>query len=225
MMHQKRSKKILLFFFLFLLIGTYNNKNFTFNSFGTIDEIIISGLEDNDNIKLKTELSFLRLENLFFLNKEKIEEILKNNNLVEKYSVSKKYPSTVNIKIEKTTFLALIKKENINYLLGSNGKLVKSKDKKDKIPMIFGEFNNKYFFDLKSIVDESNFDYAEIKNLFFFKSGRWDIETNSGILIKLPKKDLKKSLNFALEIMNKNQFEKITKIDLRQKNQVVIDEK
>tara|TARA_X000000368_G_C23031114_1_gene712612 strand:- start:1368 stop:2042 length:675 start_codon:yes stop_codon:yes gene_type:complete len=224
-MHQKRSKKILLFFFLFLLIGTYNNKNFTFNSFGTIDEIIISGLEDNDNIKLKTELSFLRLENLFFLNKEKIEEILKNNNLVEKYSVSKKYPSTVNIKIEKTTFLALIKKENINYLLGSNGKLVKSKDKKDKIPMIFGEFNNKYFFDLKSIVDESNFDYAEIKNLFFFKSGRWDIETNSGILIKLPKKDLKKSLNFALEIMNKNQFEKITKIDLRQKNQVVIDEK
>ena len=225
MMHQKRSKKILLFFFLFLLIGTYNNKNFTFNSFGTIDEIIISGLEDNDNIKLKTELSFLRLENLFFLNKEKIEEILKNNNLVEKYSVSKKYPSTVNIKIEKTTFLALIKKENINYLLGSNGKLVKSKDKKDKIPMIFGEFNNKYFFDLKSIVDESNFDYAEIKNLFFFKSGRWDIETNSGILIKLPKKDLKKSLNFALEIMNKIQFEKITKIDLRQKNQVVIDEK
>ena len=224
-MHQKKSKKILLFFFLFLLIGTYNNKNFTFNSFGTIDEIIISGLEDNDNIKLKTELSFLRLENLFFLNKEKIEEILKNNNLVEKYSVSKKYPSTVNIKIEKTTFLALIKKENINYLLGSNGKLVKSKDKKDKIPMIFGEFNNKYFFDLKSIVDESNFDYAEIKNLFFFKSGRWDIETNSGILIKLPKKDLKKSLNFALEIMNKNQFEKITKIDLRQKNQVVIDEK
>ena len=90
--------------------------------------------------------------------------------------------------------------------------------------MIFGEVNYKYFFDFKNIIEESDFDYNKIKNLFFYKSGRWDIETDNGILIKIPKENLKKSLKFALEIMNKNQFKKIIKIDLRQKNQVIINE-
>ena len=108
-------------------------------------------------------------------------------------------------------------------MLGSNGKLVRSYDKENKVPMIFGEVNYKYF-DFKNIIEESDFDYNKIKNLFFYKSGRWDIETDNGILIRLPKENLKKSLNFALEIMNKNQFKKIIKIDLRQKNQVIINE-
>ena len=223
-MHQKRNKKILLLFFLFLLIGTLNNKNLEFNNFGKINEIIVTGLEENYNIELMKELNFLKLENLFFLDKKEIKKILNKNNYIEEYFVIKKYPSTLNIKIDKAVFLAQIKKDNINYLLGSNGKLVRSYDKENKVPMIFGEVNYKYFFYFKNIIEESDFDYNKIKNLFFYKSGRWDIETDNGILIRLPKENLKKSLNFALEIMNKNQFKKIIKIDLRQKNQVIINE-
>ncbi len=224
-MHQKRNKKILLLFFLFLLIGTLNNKNLEFNNFGKINEITVTGLEENYNIELMKELNFLKLENLFFLDKKEIKKILNKNNYIEEYFVIKKYPSTLNIKVDKAVFLAQIKKDNINYLLGSNGKLVRSYDKENKVPMIFGEVNYKYFFDFKNIIEESDFDYNKIKNLFFYKSGRWDIETDNGILIRLPKENLKKSLNFALEIMNKNQFKKIIKIDLRQKNQVIINEK
>ena len=224
-MHQKRSKKILLFFFLILLTGTLNNKNFNFNNLGKINEVIVSGLDENNNFKLAKELNFLKLENLFLLNKKEIEKILNENNYVDKYLVIKKYPSTLDIKIEKTSFLAQVNKKNSNYLLGSNGKLIKSDNKKKKVPMIFGEFNNKYFFDLKYMIDNSDLNYNKIKNFFFFKSGRWDIETDSGILIKLPKEDLKESLNFAVKIMSKKEFKKIIKIDLRQKNQVVINEK
>ena len=36
-----------------------------------------------------------------------------------------------------------------------------------------------------------NFEFNEIKNLFYFKSGRWDIETHSGLKIKLPKNNIK----------------------------------
>ncbi len=223
-MHQKKSKKILLFFFLILLTGTLNNKNFNFNNFGKINEIVVTGLNENNNIELTKKLNFLKLENIFFLNKKEITKILNENNFVENYSVIKKYPSTLNIEIEKTSFLAQIKKKNFNYLLGSNGKLIKS-DNKKKIPMIFGEFENKYFFELKDNIDKSDFDYDRIKNFFFFKSGRWDIETDSGILLRLPKENLKDSLNFALEIIDKKEFEKIIEIDLRQKNQVVINEK
>ena len=45
----------------------------------------------------------------------------------------------------------------------------------------------KEFFKLKEIIDNSNFDYNEIKKLYFFPSKRWDIETKTGQLIKLPK--------------------------------------
>ena len=71
--------------------------------------------------------------------------------------------------------------------------------------------------------DETNFDYKEIENLFFFKSGRWDIQTYSGILIKLPKKNLKDSLDLSFSILNDNRFEKIKILDIRQSNQVIIN--
>ena len=82
-------------------------------------------------------------------------------------------------------------------------------------------YNNKNFFELKNAIQETNFDYSKIKNLYFFKSGRWDIETNDGLLIKLPKENLKKNLEFLIIFLAKDHENKIDKIDLRQQNQVI----
>ena len=84
--------------------------------------------------------------------------------------------------------------------------------------------DNDAFFYLKKLVNESNFEFNEIKNLFYFKSGRWDIETHSGLKIKLPKNDLKKTFDLLANILDKFGSEKIISIDLRQKNHVIIDE-
>ena len=65
----------------------------------------------------------------------------------------------------------------------------------------------------------------EIKNLYFFKSGRWDIETNNNMVIKLPKKNLEASLNLLLDLMNNNKFKNIKILDLRQDKQVIINGK
>ena len=62
------------------------------------------------------------------------------------------------------------------------------------------------------------------KIFFFFKSGRWDIETKNGSLIKLPKDNLKKSFQFLNSILNQDKEKKIIKIDLRQYNQIIIYE-
>ena len=59
--------------------------------------------------------------------------------------------------------------------------------------------------------------------MYFFKSGRWDIETNEGLLIKLPKENLKKKLKFLIIFLEKDFENKIDKIDLRQYNQVIIN--
>ena len=221
-MPQKKNKKILIYFFLFLIIEKINNKDLNKIDFVKVNKIIVTGLEDKDNLELTNNLNFLKFSNLLFLKESKIDKIINSNTLVEKYSIFKRYPSTLNIKIDKTKFLAQIKKNGNIFFLGSNGKLIKTSELKSNMPFIFGNFKNESFFELKKAIDQTNFNYDQIKNIFFFKSGRWDIETKNGLLIKLPAKEIKKSLELSINILN-NDKKKIKEIDLRQSNQVIIN--
>lgn len=220
-MLQQKSKKIIIYFFLFLIIGTLNNKNLNNLDFMKIEKIFIQGLDEKNNFQLQNDLSFLNVNNLFLLKKQKIEQIINSNNLVENFFVFKKYPSTLDIKIYQTTFLARLQKNNNNYILGSNRKLIDIPQNEINLPFIFGDFKIKNFFVLKKALDETNFDYQMIKNFFFFKSGRWDIETKNGLLIKLPEKNIKKSLELFLIFSEENNNKEIKKIDLRQYNQII----
>ena len=220
-MPQQKSKKIFLYFFIFLIFGTLNNKNL-FN-FKKPTKIHVEGLDNQNNFDLKKSLIDLKMNNSFFLEKSEINEIIQSNNLVEKYSVFKIYPSKLHIKIGKTKFLARLKKGGDNFFLGSNGKLIKAEEPEDNLPFIFGNFKNENFFELKRAIDESNFNYHKIKELFFFKLGRWDIKTNTGIIIKLPNYNLKKSLELSMKILLENNDKKINEIDLRQNNQIIIN--
>ena len=222
-MQQKKSKKVFLYAFLFLIIGTINNKNLNEKYFTNINKITVSGLDKKSNFELLNNLSFLKVDNLFFLDEKKMIEIIGSNDMIDKYSIYKHYPSTINIKIDKTQFLAQLKKENDHFFLGSNGKLIKTNNIQQKVPYIFGEFKVQDFFELKKVIDETNFNYQEVKNFFFFQSGRWDIETNNGVLIKLPKDKIKDSLEIFLHILSKNQKNSINNVDLRQRNQIIIN--
>ena len=222
-MLQKKSKKIFIYLFVFLIIGTINNKNLNKKNFTKISKITVSGLDNKNNFELLNSLNYLKVSNLFFIDKHKIERIIKANNLVEKYSILKKYPSTLDIKINRTIFLAQFKKKNIHFFLGSNGKFIKMQNTSQNIPYIFGDFKIQNFFELKNAIDETNFNYDEIKNLFFFKSGRWDIETKNGIVIKLPKERIKHSLQVFVNILSKDQQILINNVDFRQHNQIIIN--
>ena len=111
-------------------------------------KINVSGLDDKNNFAIKNNLDFLNLSSLFFLKKHKINEIVSTNNLVERYSISKVYPSTLNIEIDQTKFLAQTQINNKNFLLGSNGRLIKINDLKKDLPFIYGNFDNQNFFQL-----------------------------------------------------------------------------
>ena len=222
-MHQSRSKKIILYFFLFIIIGTLNNKNIDKIDLMKINTINVTGLSENKNNELIYNLNFLKIGNIFFLKKNEIIQILNSYNLVEEYTVFKKYPSTLDIQIKKTKFLAQLKKKDGNFLLGSNGKLIKTIEFKEEIPFIFGDFENEQFFSLKEAIDQTNFEFSQIKNLFIFKSGRWDIETDKGLIIKLPKDKVYLSLKTLINFLKQNSEKKIKEIDLRQDNLIVIN--
>ena len=149
---------------------------------------------------------------------------MNSNNLIETYSVFKKYPSTIELEVKETNYLALISKNGKNYFFGSNGKLIEVKYDNLELPFIYGNFKKTDFFELKEILEIFQFEFQNIKNLFYFPSGRWDIEMKSGILIKFPKKKLKDSIELSLKILKENNFQNIKTLDLRQNNLIIINE-
>ena len=223
-MHQQTSKKILIYFFLFIIIGTLNNKNFTKIEFLKIDNINIYGIDTENKSDLIKKLDFFKFQNIFFIDEIRIKEIINSNPFVERFSILKKYPSELEIKINKTKFLAYVKKKDGLFFLGSNQKLILTNEEIDNIPYVFGNFNNEEFFALKDIIDNSDLDYTQIKNLYFFPSKRWDIEMNSGLIIRLPRNKLKESIELSLKIISDDSLRKIKMIDLRQNSQIIINE-
>ena len=54
------------------------------------------------------------------------------------------------------------------------------------LPVVFGNFQIESFINLQENLKKINFDLDIIDNYFYFKSGRWDLQTENNITIKLP---------------------------------------
>ena len=147
-MHQRKSKKILIYFFLLITVGSINNINLDNLKFYAIKDINIYGLNEYNNKLLIKNIKNLNLDSIFFLNRNKISKILEENTMIENYRIFKNYPSTLDIKIEKTTFLAKINHENKIYYIGTNGKLSYLNSLNKELPYIFGkpEINENHLF-------------------------------------------------------------------------------
>ena len=223
-MHQRKSKQIFIYLFLLFLLGSITNTTFNNTKFLNLEKVIVSGLEEEDNRKLINKINNLKLKNIFFLNEKKIKETIETNNLIENYKISKIYPSTLDIKINKTQSLAKINKNGQILFLGSNGKFSEIISQNKKLPFIFGKPKVSEFLYFKKIIDDSKFSYDEIKNLYFFPSKRWDIELNNSIFLKLPKNDLKNTLNYIFYFLANNNLKDNTIIDARIENQIVIND-
>jgi len=222
-MLQQINKKIIFYISLVIILGTFNNKNLKNFDLPKINMVNIEGIEFNDNEYLKM-MNLIKLNNLLSIQKSQIKEILNSNNLIEEYDVFKKYPSSLEIKIEKTNFLASTTINGKNYLVGSNGKFINTKDNSQNLPFIFGNFEIRKFLEFKNIILQTDLKYNNIKNFYYFPSGRWDIEMISGVLIKLPITAIKESLNLSIDLLDELEFSNIKILDIRQKNQIIIND-
>ena len=223
-MHQRKGKKILIYFFLLFIVGSINNISLNNLKLKKINYININGLGENDNAILLQEIKNLNLDNIFSINKNEIVNQMNSNSLVENYNIFKRYPSSIDININKTKFLARINNNGKIFLVGSNGKLIENNFSSNQLPFIFGNPNIHKFLEFKKIIDQSKISYDEIKNLYFFSSQRWDLELKNNIIIKLSKNYTKESLNLALEFLYSDRFRDVTIIDARIKNQIILND-
>ena len=223
-MQQRKSKKILIYFFLLILVGSINNTNLSGLKLHNISEINITGLDIKDKSVLLKKIKNSHLNNIFSINKNDLINEIELNSLVEKYLIFKRYPSTLDIKIDKTKFLAKINKNGQIFYLGSNGKFTKNDFSNNQLPFIFGNPEVVEFFKIKEIIDKSKISYNEIKNLYFFPSKRWDLELKNNTIIKLPNDNTNLALNLAIEFLYDNEFINNKIIDARIENQIILDD-
>ena len=223
-MHQRKGKKILIYFFLLFIVGSINNISLNNLKLKKINYININGLGKNDNAILLQEIKNLNLDNIFSINKNEIINQINLNSLVENYNIFKRYPSSIDVNIKKTKFLARINNNGKIFLVGSNGKLTENNFSNNQLPFIFGNPNIYRFLDFKKTIDQSKISYEEIKNLYFFSSQRWDLELKNNVIIKLSKNYTKESLNLALEFLYSDEFRDVTIIDARIKNQIILND-
>ena len=116
-MHQQISKKIITYLFILLVLGTFSNKkilqlnlreNYNFN---------IVNLSEFNEDNIIQDLYKLENQNLFLLKKERVLKVIDTHKIIEKFFVFKNYPSNLNIKIERTEFLAVTKKMGPIFIL------------------------------------------------------------------------------------------------------------
>jgi cell division protein FtsQ len=203
-------------------VGSINNNSIKNLKFEKIKNINIFGLDENDRKIILYNLNSLDLKNIFLINKRKFQNIIESNSLVEEYNVIKKYPYTIDINIKKTNFIARISKNGKFFLIGNNGKLSDNNNSGIELPYIFGNPEIKKVLELKKIIDQSNIDYSKIKSLYYFKSKRWDLKFNNSIVLKLPEKIEKETLDKISIFLKNIELENKEIVDARIKNQIII---
>ena len=224
-MLQRKSKKFFIYIFFFLFLGTINNQIiFNSNTF-KIKNFQITGLENNYKKELEKNLLKSYQFNIFFDNKDYLKSILNSNSLIETFQVFKIYPSSLSVKIKKTKFLARLNINGDIFLIGSNGKLTRDfkSSNSEKIPFIFGNPNVEIFLKTYSIINTSGFRHEDIKNFYFYKSGRLDLELKSDTLLRLPLNELQYILKNISQLISDTQFNKKI-IDARVPNQFILYE-
>ena len=224
-MHQLISKKIIIYLLLFFLLGTVNNYSIVNFSLPKIKNIEIYGIDLNESVKIRNIIENSNIKNIFSVNRYSLKSSISSINFIEKFEIFKNYPSTLEIKIKKTKFIAITKKNGIDYFIGSNGKLIETNDTNLKLPYVFGDLDVKEFIRFKGEIDKSNFSFSQISKLYFYKSKRWDIETVKGNIIKLPMENVRKSLDLFIRLSKENKFTDSSIIDFRQKDQIILNEK
>ena len=215
-----------LFLFLILLFLTStNNQQFVEKkeSFFNLQFIEVIGLEKSTNSQIEKNLSFLKNTNIFFINKEILNDQINKYNFIENYNIIKHYPSKITLELQQVDFLAQTIRDNKIFLIGSNSKFIDTKkfNNYDDLPIAFGKFTAENFISFKKILNQSDYNYNNIKEIFFYPSGRIDIKNKNNVLIKFPIQNLEKALGMASKILNSKKFNNNI-IDLRVSNQLIL---
>ena len=221
-MLQKIDKKKYIFFYLiiFLILSSIHNSNFKSNNFFSIKKIDVVGLNKSNNLLLENKLVDFIGYNIFTLEKESFK-FINSINFIKNYNIKKIYPNQLKVYLEPAKAISVVKYLNKLIVLGDNGKIIDLENLPKNVPKVTGTNDIKKVFQTLKMIDESNFDIENVKNIEFFPSDRIDVEFKNKKKIRFPINYTIDSLNFALRILDDDEYSKSKVLDLRIPNRVI----
>ena len=222
--------RITVLLLLLIFLSTFNPKEINFFSKKESQLFNIQNIEIYNNLLIsETEvidkLNNIKKKNIFFVKEKDIENPLKKINFLKKIEVKKKYPNTIIIKIFETKPVAIIFKNKIKYLLDSSSNLISYKNgiNFENLPTIFGEGAENNFINFLNRLRKNNFPENKIKNFYYFKIGRWDLQLLDNKIIKFPYNDIDDAINKSIELLEHENFKKYNIIDLRVDGKIIVE--
>tara|TARA_B100000959_G_scaffold285096_1_gene358696 strand:+ start:492 stop:1181 length:690 start_codon:yes stop_codon:yes gene_type:complete len=226
-MHQSTDKKksyLFLFLILFFL-SSINSQIFIKKKelFYNLNSIEVIGLDEQTNAEIEKKLNFIKNTSIFFIDKEIIKDQINKYNFIEKYNIFKIYPSKIIFELKQADFLAQTIKNNKVYIIGSNNNFIEIErfDNYENLPIVYGKFTAKEFTYFVKILKQSELNYNNINEIFFYPSGRIDIKNKDNLLIRFPIQNLKEAIIIVNKIIKNKNF-KNNLIDLRVPNQLIL---
>ena len=175
-----RKKNFLFFFLLILFLSSINSQLFVKKkeSLYNLNSIEVTGLDEQINTEIEKNLNFMKNTNIFFIDKEILKDHIDKYDFIEKYNIFKIYPSKVILELKQADFLAKTIKNNKVYIIGSNNNFIEIErfNNQENLPTVYGKFKAKEFTSFFKILKQSELNYNNIKEIFFFPSGRIDIK-------------------------------------------------
>ena len=221
---------ILLLLITFVFLTTYNPSEIEFfsNKNSSIFNIKNIKILNNNRIKesdIESKLSKIYGRNIFFIKTKDIQNVIKNIYFLDTVEVKKSYPNTLIIKIFETEPIAILFKNNEYFLIDDASNLIPIK--KNSVtsydyPNIFGKDSEKHFLNFFNLLKESNFPTSRIKNYYYFQIGRWDLQLESALLIKLPNEKTKSAVEESIKLLNQKDFTNYEVIDLRINDRIIV---
>tara|TARA_B100001964_G_C14215394_1_gene592504 strand:- start:1171 stop:1863 length:693 start_codon:yes stop_codon:yes gene_type:complete len=222
------NKKIKISFYIFILLSLSTINFFKLDKINKLTFIQINKIEINkinkvDKNKILKNLDFLYGKNIFTFKKDEIESVLKKNNLIKDFKITKYYPNKIKIELNESIFVALVIKEKKKFFLTDHQKLVhySKKFNKNILPTIYGIDGEKYFQNFYNKLQSNNFNLEMVKNYYFFQANRWDIILNNNLLIKFPSKEVNEAIILAKKLIKNKNFKNMKVIDLRIKGRII----
>ena len=206
--------------FILVFLTSINNYNLFNKKLFNISHIEVNGFSDEKNTLIKDEIRNTIDKNIFFVEKKNFKKLIDRNDTKD-LLIKKIYPNKLIINFIPAKPICIILFKDDKIILGDNGKKLNIKTTKKKLPVVSGSENIDNIFKVVNLLRLSKLDYDKINKIILFKSGRFDINLESELLIRFPIKYTEEIINHSNRLLNDKKFINSKVIDLRLKNRII----
>ena len=171
--------------------------------------------------------------------KQMINELESHNSIIDNVYIRKTFVNgDIDVFVKEKNIIAVVMPENCNSLLdnGCSKKLLTYDNKvipyhkmkkEDNILEISGTIGDVNVAEIIELLKKNNF-YNNVRSIYFYTSGRFDIKLNNDLVVRLPRQNWKKAISSLVkmdaEYALASEIQNIKYVDLRLPDKIFVGE-